>query len=36
MYFSGHISDQRVFILLCDLEHAVIEIANSSRYYLSV
>jgi hypothetical protein len=27
--FSGHISGQRVFILLCGLEHAVIEIANS-------
>jgi hypothetical protein len=29
MYFSGHTSGQRVFILLCGSEHATIEIANS-------
>jgi hypothetical protein len=29
MYFSGHILGQRVFILLCGSEHAVIEIVNS-------
>jgi hypothetical protein len=29
MYFSGHISGQRVFILLCGLEHVAIRIANN-------
>jgi hypothetical protein len=29
MYFSGHTSGQRVFILLYDSEHATIEIANN-------
>jgi hypothetical protein len=29
MYFSGNISGQRVFILLCGSEHATIEIANN-------
>jgi hypothetical protein len=29
MYFSGHISSQRVFILLCGSEHAVIKIVNN-------
>jgi hypothetical protein len=29
LYFSGHISGQRVFILLCGSKHAAIEIANN-------
>jgi hypothetical protein len=36
IYFSGHISDQRVFILLCGSEHTAIEIANNWRYYWCV
>jgi hypothetical protein len=33
IYFSSHMSGQRVFILLCGSEHAAIEIANNWRYY---
>jgi hypothetical protein len=29
MYFSAHISGQRVFILLCGSKHATIKIANN-------
>jgi hypothetical protein len=29
IYFSSHMSDQRVYILLCDSEHAAIELANN-------
>jgi hypothetical protein len=29
MYFSDHISGQRVFILLCSSEHVAIEIAKN-------
>jgi hypothetical protein len=29
MYFSGHISGQKVFILLCGLEYVSIEIASN-------
>jgi hypothetical protein len=36
MYFSGHISSQRVCILLCGLEHVVVKNANNWMYYLSV
>jgi hypothetical protein len=36
MYFGGHISSQREFILLCGSEYAMVEVANNRSYYLSV